>query len=284
MKDNIHGILSFGSNYLKEKESNKIEAEVLLSYVLKKSKTEIYSNIYEKIDISAYHKYKQLLRKRLQGEPLSYIIGSREFYGIPLKVSRGVLIPRQETEILVEEGIKFINSKTKQVINVLDIGCGCGAISIALCNNCINIKIDAIDISEEALAIASINIKNNNFNDRINLKKSNLFSSINKNMKYDLIISNPPYIPSQRIKNLPIEVKNEPLIALDGGKDGIEIINMIIDEGKFYLNEGGLMLLEIDGEVQERKITDIFYKNNFQNIVIKRDLADIPRIIGGILF
>lgn len=283
MAKTINEVLAFGSNYLKKFSSNRTEAEVLLSYVLKKSKTDLYKSIFDNIDIPAYVKYKELLKKRLSGEPLSYITGRREFFGIQLGVARGVLIPRQETEILVEEGIKFLKKNIYEKKNVLEIGIGCGAISIALCLNCPHVTIDATDISEEAACIAKVNIEEYSLSDRICVYLGDLYSPLPIGKKYDLIVSNPPYIPLERIKKLSKDVKSEPLIALNGGREGLEVIQKILSKGSDYLKKNGLMLLEIDGSFQENRVKELFYLHNLKNIFIKRDLAGIPRVIGGYL-
>lgn len=283
MQKNIGEALKEGSKYLKRFSSNRTEAEVLLSYVLKKSKTDIYRNIFDNIDQSSYLKYKEFLRKRISGEPLCYITGKKEFYGIQLNISKGVLVPRQETELLVEEGINYLKSIKKVEKNVLEIGVGSGAVSIAICKNYQDVFIDAVDISEEAICIARVNISNYSLDNRIRLYLGDLFSPIPRYNKYDLIISNPPYIPEERLKILPIDVKAEPLIALNGGKDGLEILRKIITEGKKYLKNNGLILLEIDGSFQEKKVKELFYANSLRNVFTKKDLAGISRIIGGYL-
>ncbi len=281
MAKTVNEALAFGSKYLKKFSSNRTEAEVLLSYVLKKSKTELYKNIFDNIDTSSYIKYKELLRKRISGEPLYYITGKREFYGIQLSVANGALIPRQETEILVEEGLKFLKNNISTENNVLEIGVGCGAVSIALCLNCPNVKIDATDISEEAICIAKVNIEKYSLSDKITLYIGDLFSPIPTGKKYDLIISNPPYIPSERIKKLSKEVKAEPLIALNGGKEGLELINKILSSANKFLKKNGLLLIEIDGGLQENKVKELFYLQGLRNIFVRKDLAGIPRVIGG---
>jgi len=281
MAKTINEVLAFGSKYLKKLSSNRTEAEVLLSYVLKKSKTDLYRNVFENIEPSLYIKYKELLKKRLSGEPLSYITGKREFFGIQLCVARGTLIPRQETEMLVEEGSKFLKNNTSTEKDVLEIGVGCGAISIALCLNCSDTKVDAVDISEEAICIAMVNIEEYSLNDRISLYHGNLFSPIPLGKKYDLIVSNPPYIPSERIKNLPKDVLEEPLIALNGGKEGLEIIDKILSSANVFLKKNGLMLIEMDGSFQENKVKELFCLKGLRNIFVRKDLAGIPRVIGG---
>ena len=283
MAKTINEVLAFGSKYLKKLSSNRTEAEVLLSYVLKKSKTDLYRNVFENIEPSLYIKYKELLKKRLSGEPLSYITGKREFFGIQLCVARGTLIPRQETEMLVEEGSKFLKNNTSTEKDVLEIGVGCGAISIALCLNCSDTKVDAVDISEEAICIAMVNIEEYSLNDRISLYHGNLFSPIPLGKKYDLIVSNPPYIPSERIKNLPKDVLEEPLIALNGGKEGLEIIDKILSSANVFLKKNGLMLIEMDGSFQENKVKELFCLKGLRNIFVRKDLAGIPRVIGGYL-
>lgn len=277
-------VLSEGSKYLKKFSSNRTEAEVLLSYILKKSKTEIYRSIFDNLNQSDYLKYKELLKKRVSGEPLCYITGKREFFGIELNVAKGVLVPRQETEILVEEGINFLKCNSFQIRkDILEIGIGCGAISIALCKNCPNVFVDAVDISEEAICIANVNIDYYSLNDRIKLFCGDLFSPIPPGKKYDLIISNPPYIPEERLKMLPLDVKAEPIIALNGGKEGLEIIKKIVTKGKEYLKNNGLILLEIDGSFQESKVKELFYLNSLRNVFVRKDLAGIPRVVGGYL-
>ncbi|HPO29452.1 MAG TPA: peptide chain release factor N(5)-glutamine methyltransferase [Caldisericia bacterium] len=283
MAKTINEVLAFGSKYLKKLSSNRTEAEVLLSYVLKKSKTDLYRNVFENIEPSLYIKYKELLKKRLSGEPLSYITGKREFFGIQLSVASGALIPRQETEILVEEGLKFLKNNTQAKKDVLEIGIGCGAISIALCLNCPDIKVDATDISEDAICIAKVNIEEYSLNDKISLYYGDLFSPIPTGKKYDLIISNPPYIPSERIKNLPKDVQAEPLVALNGGKEGLEIIDKILCSANEFLKKNGLILIEIDGGFQENKVKELFCLKGLRNIFIRKDLAGIPRVIGGYL-
>jgi release factor glutamine methyltransferase len=283
MEKKVNEVLAFGSKYLKKFSSNRTEAEVLLSYVLKKSKTDLYKNIFDNVDTSSYIKYKELLKKRLSGEPLSYITGKREFFGIQLSVASGVLIPRQETEILVEEGLKFLKNNTQAKKDVLEIGIGCGAISIALCLNCPDIKVDATDISEDAICIAKVNIEEYSLNNKISLYYGDLFSPIPTGKKYDLIISNPPYIPSERIKNLPKDVQAEPLVALNGGKEGLEIIDKILCSANEFLKKNGLLLIEIDGGFQENKVKELFYLKGLRNIFIRKDLAGIPRVIGGYL-
>lgn len=279
----IAELLSIGAKELKSVPSKRLEAEVLLSYVIKKNRVDLYRNMLNKIDPSVEVTYKNLLQRRISGEPLCYLTGKREFYGLEFFVNEATLIPRQETETLVDEAIAWIKNNPRKKANVLEIGIGSGAISIALSKHCDNIMVDAVDISEKALCVAMVNIRKFALNDRIKLFNGNLFSPIPSENKYDLILSNPPYIPTKDIPTLAREVRAEPYIALNGGTNGLSVLHKIIGNAKDFLNPCGCLLLEIGGIVQEKKVTDLFYKYGYRNVFIKKDLSGIPRVIGGSL-
>lgn len=277
----IAELLSMGAKELKLIPSKRLEAEVLLSYVIKKNKVDIYRNMLNKIDPGVEVTYKNLLQRRISGEPLCYLTGKREFYGLEFIVNEATLIPRQETETLVEESITWLRNNPRKIANVLEIGIGSGAISIAISTHCDNIKIDAVDISEKALCVAMVNINKYGLNDKITIFKGNLFSPLPIDNKYDLIISNPPYIPTKDIPTLAKEVRAEPYIALNGGANGLSVLQKIIHNAKNFLNPNGCLILEIGGIFQEKKVTDLFYKYGYRNVFVKRDLSGIPRVIGG---
>lgn len=277
----IGELISKGAEELKSLPSKRVEATVLLSYVLKSNKVELYRNMLNQIDPSLSLDYKNLLKRRLAGEPLCYITGKREFYGLEFVVNENTLIPRHETEILVDEAIRFLQERKLDYAQVLELGIGSGAISIALAHHCKLIQIDAVDISKKALCVASVNIEKYLLKSRIRILEGDLFSPIEPGKKYDLIISNPPYIPSQEISTLSKEVQSEPIIALNGGIDGLTVIRKLIQKSPEYLNPDGCLMIEITGEMQEKKVTDLFYENGFKKVFQKKDLSSIPRVIGG---
>lgn len=277
----INDLMKEGVNQLKTVPSKKLEATVLLSYVLKKNKVELYRNMLNQIDSSLALEYKKLLQRRKSGEPLCYITGKRDFFGLEFAVNQFTLIPRHETELLVEESISFFSNHKAETADVLEIGVGSGAISIALSYHCPHLLIDAVDVSNKALCVATLNIEKYALQKKIRLLEGDLFCPIEKGKKYDLIISNPPYIPTHDIPALSKEVLAEPRIALDGGKDGISILRKIIAGSMEYLKPGGFLLLEINGELQEKKITQLFYEYGYRKVYQKKDLASIPRVIGG---
>lgn len=277
----VSDLLKEGSEKLKSLPSKRLEATVLLSYVLKRNKVELYRGMLNQIDSSLVLDYRKLLQRRISGEPLCYITGKRDFFGLEFVVNEFTLIPRHETELLVEEAINFLTQQKLDSTDVLEIGVGSGAISIAIAYHCKHIKLDAIDLSNQALCVTSVNINKHNLNDRINLIEGDLFDPIEIGKKYDLIISNPPYIPSEEIPTLSKEVQAEPIIALDGGIDGLEIVRRIVKEATNYLKIGGCLILEI-GNLQEKKVTQLFYEYSYRKVFQKRDLAHIPRVVGGI--
>lgn len=257
-----------GKEILKKNNIDEREARLLLAFVLGVSSDELIR--ISEISKEKFEEYQKVLNKRIQGTPFSYIIGEKEFMKLKFKVNENVLIPRPETEMLVEEVLKY---SARSVLDVCT-GSGCIAVSIACYNK--KAKVSALDISEAALEIASENAKINKVN--VEFIHSDLFENVNE--KYDIIVSNPPYIETSTIDTLDIEVQNEPHIALDGGVDGLEFYRKIIREARDYLNENGVLLLEI-GYNQGRSVSDILSENNYKNIRVIKDLSENDRVCVG---
>jgi len=218
----------------------------------------------------------------MKAEPLQYILGKTEFMGLEFQVGHSVLIPRQETEILVEKAIELV--KRYQVpctkYRVLEIGTGCGCIAISLAKFLTDIEIDAIDISQEALLIARNNAKLHNATNKIRFLESDLFPrSPVPGPRYDLIISNPPYIPSSEISQLQPEIAYEPRIALDGGEDGLDFYRKIALSCAKFLKERGRLIMEI-GFGQLSGVRNIFEEaKNFEVIEAIKDYNNIDRVV-----
>ncbi len=261
---------------LEEISTPKLKARLILQYVLKKPRQYLIVYDYQKltdIEEQQYLKYIELLK---QGNPIEHITHQKEFMKLNFYVDNNVLIPRQDTEILVEEVIE-IAKKTKAK-KILDLCTGSGAIAISLAKYLENIEVTALDISRKALDIAISNAKNNNVQDKITFVESNLFNSLGKE-KYDIIVSNPPYIKKEEIKILDKEVKKEPIIALDGGEDGLDFYKEIIDKGYEYLKYSGYICLEIGYDQKEEVFKIIKNKNQYIKTYCKKDLFDNDRVI-----
>lgn len=253
-----------------------VKARLLMQYILKKPRE--YILVYDKEELTLRQEvnYFKGIKKLIEGVPLQHITKSQEFMKLNFYVDQDVLIPRPDTEILVEEVIKI--SKKVGAKKILDLCTGSGAIAVSLAKYIPNSKLTGVDISSKALRIAKLNARNNNVEDRITFISSNLFDNVPEE-KYDIIVSNPPYIKSKVIKNLNKDVQNEPKIALDGGFDGLDFYRKIIKKADEYLKFGGFLCLEIGFDQREEVMKLIEEEGKFQNTYSKKDLCDNDRIV-----
>jgi len=251
--------------------SFNLDAKILMAHVLKISIQDLILNHQQtELTIENYQKYKDLINSRCKKIPISHLIKKREFYSNVFMVNNFVLDPRPDSETLIELIInKFpLNSS----INLCEIGCGSGCLIITLLKNFKNWKGTAIDISSNALEVAKINAKTHEVFDKIHFINSNIFSQISPHNQFDLIISNPPYIPTNDIENLQDEVRlYEPRLALDGGIDGLNFYREIADNSSKFLTENGKIFVEI-GYNQFDEVKNIFFKKNYYLSDYKRDL------------
>lgn len=256
------------------------EAELLFSEVLKCDRLSLYLNKGRILGKSDSFLISAALKRRIGGEPIQYILGKQEFMGMDFKVTTDVFIPRPETEILVETALKigYRLWVAGYGLKILDIGTGSGCVAISFAKFLSYAKIDACDISKEALGVAKENAKLNNVD--VNFIQSNLFSTYHLSPKtYNLIISNPPYIPTPEIKNLQPEISYEPAIALDGGEDGLDFYRKIIAAAAAYLKKDGFLMMEM-GFGQKAAIENIFQRSaDFEIIEIVKDYNKIDRVI-----
>ena len=250
------------------------KANKLLQYILKIKKIDFILKENEYVDIKIEKKYIELLDELIKGKPLQYITHSQEFMKLNFFVDENVLIPQPDTEILVEKALELI--KDSKNMSILDLCTGSGAIAISIKKYMNNVNMYASDISKKALNIARLNAKNNDT--EIQFIESNMFENI-KNLKFDIIVSNPPYIETDDIINLPKDVQNEPILALDGGLDGLTYYKIIRDNGYSFLKNNGKILIEI-GYNQNNRVVNLFKENrNYKNIEIYKDLSNIDRVI-----
>lgn len=277
---NVKEWLSYGKNILKKSkiESYSIDAEVLLMTVLNFTRTELFTKDSYDLTKNESGKYMKFLEKRKNFMPVQYIVEKCEFMGLDFNVNPSTLIPRGDTEILVEYAINSI--KKNKFKTVLDIGTGSGAIAVSIAYYCPNVKVTAADISEKALKTAKKNAEKNSVRQRIDFIKSDIFENVIS--KYDVIISNPPYIKSDVIKTLMPQVKEyEPISALDGGNDGLYFYKKIISNCENYLNKNGELLFEI-GYDQSFEVSRLLSEKNFTEIKTTKDYAGLDRVISSV--
>ena len=265
------GMIMLKSNNV---ESPKLKARLLLQYVLDKPRQYIIVYDNKEIDKQQQWQYFVNIEKLTKGIPLQHITHRQEFMKMDFFVDENVLIPRPDTEILVEEVIKIAQKYNSP--RILDLCTGSGAIAISLKKFVPNADITAVDISEKALEIAQKNAKK--LETKINFLKSNLFDKLD-NKKFDIIVSNPPYIRKDEIKKLSEEVQKEPKIALDGGEDGLDFYRIITEQAINYLKTGSFLCFEIGYNQKNDVIKIIEDEQNYKNIYCKKDLYGNDRII-----
>lgn len=268
---NISELLVNGKHLLKDIEDGNIKARILLEYILKLSKEKIVSNPNIEVSDNNVESYLNKINDIKNGMPIQYITNKQEFMKLNFYVDKNVLIPQPDTEILVEKAIEICNNHGND-IKILDLCTGSGAIGISIAKNIKNAKVYATDIKNTVIDIAKQNAKQNNV-DNIEFIVSDMFENIQEK-DFDIIVSNPPYIETDVIKTLPTEVRNEPIIALDGGKDGLKFYKIILSEYKKYLKKDGYLLLEI-GYNQAKSVGELI---NLNYSIIK-DLAGNDRVI-----
>ena len=273
-------LINFGSKVLKEKliPSYKLDSELLLANVLGKKREQMLISMNETVSRKNIDSFNSLIKRRSRSEPIAYILNKKEFWSKSFFVDKKILIPRPETELMVEYISKHFTNKN---LYILDIGTGSGCILLSLLSELKKSRGIGLDISRNAINIAHRN--------SINLGLSTKSKFYNRSLdkifayKFDLIISNPPYICSYQIKNLSEDIKRfEPRIALDGGKDGLDVIKKVIYKSKSILKKNGLLLLEI-GNGQYKKVSQILKFNNFRDRFLIRDYRNNIRCIISVL-
>ena len=257
-------------------ESPKLKARLLMQFLLNKPRQYVIVNDMQELETKTEKQYFQAIKLMREGVPLEHITHQKEFMKLNFFVDENVLIPRQDTEILVEEVIKI--SKRINAKKILDLCTGSGAIAVSLAKYIPESEITAIDISSNALKIAKKNAITNEVENQITFINSNMFENLS-NEKFDIIVSNPPYIKTEEIKKLDAEVQKEPQIALDGGEDGLDFYRKIIKDGYQYLKYGGYICLEIGYDQKIDVIELIENEEKFENTYTKKDLYDNDRII-----
>ena len=256
----------------------RLDAEVLLCHVLHVDRTQLLMRGHSLLTDQELRSFRQWVARRELNEPVAYIVGEKEFWSLVFYVNRHVLIPRPETEILVEEVLRILPGIDHRPVRILEIGVGSGAISVALASSQENIQMVATDISSEAIAVARMNAANAGVADRIQFLVGSLYADLPG--VFDVIVSNPPYISDEEFLSLPDDVrKYEPSEALLGGSEGISLHREIIDGGSQYLEAGGYLIMEI-GATQRRRLEDLLLKTgSYANISCRQDYAGYDRVV-----
>lgn len=251
---------------------SQVDSWLLAEFVFGITRVKYYANMQMTVDGRSAEKYNELVNQRAGHIPLQHIIGTQEFMGLTFKVNENVLIPRQDTELLVENVVDYFGNDERTVLDMCT-GSGCIAVSIDRLSK--NSKVTAVDISEKALEVAQENNRLNNAN--VTFIQSDLFTNVTG--KYDIIVSNPPYIRTDEIPKLMEEVKShEPVMALDGMEDGLYFYKKICNEASDYLNDNGKIFFEI-GYDQGDDVSEILRQNRFCNIEVLKDLSGNDRVV-----
>lgn len=274
----IKDLLMKGMTMLKLEgiDSPKLKSRLLLQHVLDKPRDYLIIYDREEVDKKYERKYLDVINKVIKGTPIQHLTHSQEFMKMSFYINENVLVPRPDTEILAEEVINIASRLKKPVI--LDLCTGSGAIAISLANNLKNATVFASDVSKKALRVAKINARKLGVENKVKFIESDMFKEI-KDIKFDIIVSNPPYIPKEDIKKLDIEVQNEPLLALDGGKDGLNFYRTIFKEGYEHVKYKGYICVEIGYNQKIDVIEIIENEKKYVNTYSKRDLYGKDRIV-----
>ena len=261
-------------------ESPRLQAELLLAHLLGLPRMRLYLNFERVLTRTEVDGFRELVKRRGRREPLQHIVGSTSFCGLEMAVDRRVLVPRQETEILAELGWQFLQQLSTfnpQPSTALDLGTGSGCLAIALAVKCQAAQVWASDVSPEALGLAKQNAARRNVAERIQFLHGDGFSPLPEKLQFDLVISNPPYIPTAEIELLQPEVRDfDPRRALDGGPDGLVLFRRLAAEAGEFLKPGGRMMLEF-GDGQAEAVRNIFESQQWIVEAVKNDYSHRPR-------
>ena len=274
--NNVRELLSKAEKLLQPIDTARLDAEILLAATLNTERSRLYAQPEEKVDDNLNADYQSLLLKRKHGFPVAYLLGEKEFWSLKLNVTQDTLIPRPETERLVELALEFIPQNTE--MRILDLGTGSGAIAIAIAKERPKCELLAVDISKDALTVAQGNVtglKTQN----VEIRESNWFDSLT-NESFDLIVSNPPYVESEDTSLSETDIRYEPRLALDAGPSGLQAFNSIIPSAQQHMNEGAYLLVE-HGYAQGACIRRLFELHHYTDINTQKDYAGLERISMG---
>lgn len=275
----VRRVLDWTIGYLREhgSESARLDAEVLLAHARNCKRIQLYTDYDSVLPDDVRGRMRELVKRRAAAEPVAYLVGHREFFSLDFQVTRDVLIPRPDTETLVVEALELL--KPIAETRVLEIGTGSGCIAVSLAVNRPQARVIATDASPAALKIASRNAEHHRVADRVEFRSGDLFAPLREDEQFNLIVSNPPYVPTAEIDRLAADVReHEPRSALDGGTDGLDIIRRIVAGAAPYLSTGGWVVLEC-GPEQVPAVQDLFGRAGYSEVRVRQDLAGRGRAV-----
>lgn len=277
----IGRLLDWTTQFLQQKGSTeaRLEAQLLLAHALGCTRMALYTRIEEVPSEEKRTSFRELVLRRVKGSPVAHLLGKKDFFSLEFEVSPAVLIPRSDSEWLVTECLAVL--KPLQAPRVLDVGTGSGCLAIAVAKEHKGAIVTASDISTEALAVARRNAEKHKLTERVRFVESDLFVGLAKEERYDVILSNPPYVRTADIDTLAVEVsQHEPRLALDGGADGFAVIERLLSGAEEFLNPEGSLLLEI-GYDQEAEARARFERHGWRVDKVIQDNAGHPRVLRG---
>lgn len=272
-------VLQWTTDFFQRKglKSPRLDAEVLLAHLLGVDRVGLYMNYDRPLREEELKAFREMVQRRTSGEPIAYITGQKEFWSLSFKVSPACLIPRPETEVLVEEALKAAK-EAPLPLQILEIGTGCGAVALALAKELPGAEIWATEKSPYALEVAQQNVELHGVSGQVVLLEADLFP---ERGPFSLIVSNPPYVPTEEVLRLDPEVRDfEPLEALDGGPDGLLYFRRIASGARQYLRAGGWLVLEV-GEGQDEGVQGILKEAGLSRIEVRRDYSGVKRVVKG---
>ncbi len=276
----IGALLDWTARFLAEKkcEFPRLDAEVLLAFALGSKRIDLYTRHDEPTSDEVRERYRSLIRRRIEGCPVAYLVGRKEFFALEFEVGPSVLIPRPESEFVVMECLRLAKPISNPLI--LDIGTGSGNLAVAVAHRHKGAIVTAVDRSTDALAVAKRNASHHGVSDRVSFVEGDLFASVPSGKPFDFVITNPPYIAREDIPELPTGVRDyEPTLALDGGSGGYEIVGRLIAEARDHLNKGGYLVVEI-GAPQEARIRQMISSlSDYEIADTIHDYSGHPRVV-----
>jgi release factor glutamine methyltransferase len=278
----LHKLLEWTAGFLKEKgaESPRLEAEILLAHTLKCKRIELYTRSDEPAEDSARTAYRELIRRRVDGCPVAYLVGYREFYKLTFEVSPDVLVPRPDTETLVMECLRL--AKKLPDARILDIGTGSGAIAVSVAHQLKTARVTATDVSPAALTVSRRNAGKHGVADRMRFLEGDLFAPVPAGERFHFVVSNPPYIDPAEWDKLPRDVRDfEPRLALDGGAGGLAVLDRLIAGAGPFLEPDGWLMIEIGADQGDAARERLAAVGGFADVAVLPDAAGRPRVLQG---
>jgi release factor glutamine methyltransferase len=278
-------LLTWTTDFLKSKgaDSPRLDAEVLLAHARGCQRIELYTAFEEEPSEAARTAFRELVGKRAKGAPVAYLVGRREFFSLNFEVTPAVLIPRPETETLVVRALDLAKTLARDTLKIADVGTGSGIIAVTMAKRVKNCRVTAIDIRRAALEVARRNAEKHGVAERIEFIESDLFATVSAEAKWDLVLSNPPYVATSEMAALPADVRDfEPHQALDGGVNGTEVIERLVPQTAERLEPGGWLLMEV-GAANAKVVENIVKANTaFELGETLKDTAGLPRVVQAL--